>query len=165
MGEAFALGDRVAILRDGRVAQVAPPDDLWARPADDWVARFLGMRNVAVDGTTATVTRPEAVRLVPGDGAVVVATERDGPVVRVQFVVPTEEAEAALAAAPAGTSASGATSPVMPGATFVSLIASGVSNLPAAAASVSSRSGSESQRARARRLAAVCTSFSGPSSG
>ena len=50
VGEAFALGDRVAILRDGRVAQVAPPDELWARPADDWVARFLGMRNVAVDG-------------------------------------------------------------------------------------------------------------------
>ncbi len=84
VGEAFALGDRVAILRDGRVAQVAPPDELWARPADDWVARFLGMRNVAVDGATATVTRPEAVRLVPGDGAAVVATERDGPVVRVR---------------------------------------------------------------------------------
>ena len=32
VGEAFALGDRVAILRDGRVAQVAPPDELWARP-------------------------------------------------------------------------------------------------------------------------------------
>ena len=42
------------------------------------------MRNVAVDGATATVTRPEAVRLVPGDGAVVVATERDGPVVRLR---------------------------------------------------------------------------------
>ena len=84
VGEAFALGDRVAILRDGRVAQVAPPDELWARPADEWVARFLGMRNVAVEGATATVTRPEAVRLVPGDGAVVVATERDGPVVRVR---------------------------------------------------------------------------------
>ena len=67
VGEAFALGDRVAILRDGRVAQVAPPDELWAQPADDWVARFLGMRNVAVDGASATVTRPEAVRLVPGD--------------------------------------------------------------------------------------------------
>ena len=84
VGEAFALGDRVAILRDGRVAQVAAPDELWARPADDWVARFLGMRNVAVDGATATVTRPEAVRFVPGDGAVVVAAERDGPVVRVR---------------------------------------------------------------------------------
>ncbi|HET7367876.1 MAG TPA: ABC transporter ATP-binding protein [Gaiella sp.] len=82
VGEAFALGDRVAILRAGRVAQVARPDELWARPADDWVARFLGMRNVARDGDRATVTRPEAVRLVPGSGATVLAADRDGPLVR-----------------------------------------------------------------------------------
>ncbi len=81
VGEAFALGDRVAILREGRLAQVATPEALWARPADDWVARFLGLRNVVRDGDRATVTRPEAVRLVPGDDAVVVAAERDGPVV------------------------------------------------------------------------------------
>ncbi len=43
VGEAFALGDRVAVLRAGRLAQVAPPHELWARPADDWVARFLGL--------------------------------------------------------------------------------------------------------------------------
>ena len=82
VGEAFALGDRVAILRAGRFAQVAAPDELWARPADDWVARFLGLRNVVVHGERATVTRPEAVRLGPGDEATVVSVQRDGPVVR-----------------------------------------------------------------------------------
>ncbi len=82
VGEAFALGDRVAILRAGRLAQVAPPDELWARPADDWVARFLGLRNVVVHGERATVTRPEAVHLRPGDEATVVSVQRDGPVVR-----------------------------------------------------------------------------------
>ena len=81
VGEAFAIGDRVAVLREGRVAQVATPDELWAQPADDWVARFLGMRNVVADGDRATVTRPEAVRVVPGDDAVVVGAERDGAVV------------------------------------------------------------------------------------
>ena len=65
VGEAFELGDRVAVLRDGRVAQVATPDELWARPADDWVARFLGMTNVVPDGDRATVVRPEAVRVRP----------------------------------------------------------------------------------------------------
>lgn len=50
-----------------------------------------------------------------------------GPLVRMQFVVPSEETEAALSAAPPGTSASAATSPVMPGATFVSVIVEGVS--------------------------------------
>ena len=84
VGEAFAIGDRVAVLRQGRTAQVASPEELWARPADDWVARFLGMANVEDEGDRATVTRPEAVRIVRGDGAVVVAAERDGPVVRVR---------------------------------------------------------------------------------
>ena len=84
VGEAFALGDRVAILRGGRVAQVAAPDELWARPADDWVARFLGMRNVERDGDRATVTRPDSVTVGPGVGATVVAADRDGPVVRLR---------------------------------------------------------------------------------
>ena len=79
VGEAFALGDRVAILRAGRLAQVATPEELWSRPADDWVARFLGMRNVVRDGDHAT----EAVHLVPGDDAEVVGAERDGAVVTV----------------------------------------------------------------------------------
>ena len=84
VGEAFELGDRVAVLREGRVAQVATPDELWARPADDWVARFLGMTNVVRDGDRATVVRPEAVRVRPGDGAVVTAADRDGAVVRLR---------------------------------------------------------------------------------
>jgi thiamine transport system ATP-binding protein len=84
VGEAFALGDRVAILRGGRLAQVATPDELWASPADDWVARFLGMPNVEVDGDRARVTRPEAVRVGAGSGAEVVSADRDGAVVRLR---------------------------------------------------------------------------------
>ena len=42
------------------------------------------MRNVTRDGDRATVTRPEAVHLVCGDDAEVVAVERDGPVVTVR---------------------------------------------------------------------------------
>ena len=84
VGEAFALGDRVAILRCGRLAQVATPDELWARPADDWVARFLGMRNVARNGDRARITRPEAVRVRPGEGATLLAANRDGPIVRLR---------------------------------------------------------------------------------
>ena len=84
VGEAFALGDRVAILRHGRLAQVATPEELWSRPADDWVARFLGLRNVVRDGDRATVTRPEAVRVEAGEGAVVISADRDGPVVHLR---------------------------------------------------------------------------------
>ena len=84
VGEAFALGDRVAVLREGRLAQVATPEGLWTSPADDWVARFLGLRNVSPHGDAATVTRPEAVRVRPGQGAVVLSVDRDGPLVRLR---------------------------------------------------------------------------------
>jgi thiamine transport system ATP-binding protein len=85
VGEAFELGDRVAVLREGRIAQVAAPDELWAGPADDWVARFLGMANVTSNGAgRATVIRPDAVRVLPGRGATVAAADRDGAVVRLR---------------------------------------------------------------------------------
>lgn len=51
----------------------------------------------------------------------------DADVVRVQFVVPGEEVDRAVAAAPAGTVGSAATSPAMPGAAFVSITSAGVS--------------------------------------
>ncbi|MEV7403302.1 ABC transporter ATP-binding protein [Streptomyces sp. NPDC091267] len=51
-GEAFALADRVVVMRDGRIAQVGTPLDVWQRPASAFVARFLGFDNVV----EATVT-------------------------------------------------------------------------------------------------------------
>jgi thiamine transport system ATP-binding protein len=81
VAEAFALGHRVAVLQGGRVVRAAAPEELWRDPGTEWVARFLGMRNVVeLDGRTV-VARPEAVRLVPGGEAEIVAAERRGPVV------------------------------------------------------------------------------------
>ena len=40
--EAAFLGDRVALLHDGRLAQLGTMEELAAHPADPWVARFLG---------------------------------------------------------------------------------------------------------------------------
>ncbi|MBP5908548.1 ABC transporter ATP-binding protein [Streptomyces sp. LBUM 1478] len=51
-GEAFALADRVVVMRDGRIAQSGTPLDVWQRPVDEFVARFLGFDNVV----EATVT-------------------------------------------------------------------------------------------------------------
>lgn len=81
--EAFAIGDRVAVVRNGRVVQTGTPDTLWAHPADEDVARFLGLANVRA----GTVIRPEAVSVAglvdgePGDG-VVESVVRQGPTVR-----------------------------------------------------------------------------------
>lgn len=44
LDEALRLGDRVAMLRDGRLAQVGTPDEVLLAPADDQVAAFV--RNV-----------------------------------------------------------------------------------------------------------------------
>ncbi|MGW3656835.1 ABC transporter ATP-binding protein [Streptomyces sp. NPDC005151] len=49
-GEAFALADRVVVMRDGRIAQAGTPLEVWQRPASAFVARFLGFDNV-VDAT------------------------------------------------------------------------------------------------------------------
>jgi multiple sugar transport system ATP-binding protein len=40
--EAMTLGHRVAVMRDGRVEQVAPPLDLYGEPANAFVAGFIG---------------------------------------------------------------------------------------------------------------------------
>ena len=39
--EAFQLGDTVAIMRDGKVVQVATPEEMSAHPADDYVRAFI----------------------------------------------------------------------------------------------------------------------------
>ncbi len=40
--EAMTLGQRVAVLRDGRIQQVATPQELYARPTNVFVAAFIG---------------------------------------------------------------------------------------------------------------------------
>ncbi|MBM9503941.1 ABC transporter ATP-binding protein [Actinacidiphila acididurans] len=55
--EAFALADRVVVMREGRIAQSGPPLDVWQRPASEFVARFLGFDNI----TEATVAAGHAV--------------------------------------------------------------------------------------------------------
>jgi len=39
--EALRLGDRIAIMRDGRVVQLGTPEELVGSPADDYVANFV----------------------------------------------------------------------------------------------------------------------------
>jgi|YNPNPStandDraft_1061719.scaffolds.fasta_scaffold04556_5 ABC-type Fe3+/spermidine/putrescine transport system ATPase subunit len=90
--EAFALADRVAILGGGQIHQIGPVEEVFTRPVNPFVARFVGVENlfpgtafreagqtwVQWDGpalrTTADRTgpvwvciRPEAIRLGPAD--------------------------------------------------------------------------------------------------
>jgi putative spermidine/putrescine transport system ATP-binding protein len=60
--EALAIADRMAIMHDGVVQQVGPPDTLYERPANLFVADFLGKMNVFKG-------RPEADGVFRTDGA------------------------------------------------------------------------------------------------
>jgi multiple sugar transport system ATP-binding protein len=40
--EALALADRIAVLRDGALQQIGTPDEIYARPANTFVAGFFG---------------------------------------------------------------------------------------------------------------------------
>jgi multiple sugar transport system ATP-binding protein len=40
--EAMTLSDRMVVMRDGRIAQQGPPQEVYARPADTFVASFVG---------------------------------------------------------------------------------------------------------------------------
>jgi putative spermidine/putrescine transport system ATP-binding protein len=59
--EALSLADRIVVIEEGRVQQIATPQDVYAQPANLGVARFMGYRNVLVlpveseDGDRVTV--------------------------------------------------------------------------------------------------------------
>lgn len=41
INEAFKLGDTIAIMRDGKIIQIATPEEMSANPADDYVRQFI----------------------------------------------------------------------------------------------------------------------------
>jgi ABC-type sugar transport system ATPase subunit len=46
--EALALGDRIAVLREGQLVQIGTPEEIWRRPADTFVARSLGQPEINI---------------------------------------------------------------------------------------------------------------------
>jgi spermidine/putrescine ABC transporter ATP-binding subunit len=44
--EAMALSDRIALLRNGELAQIASPPEIYSRPATSYVAQFIGQTNL-----------------------------------------------------------------------------------------------------------------------
>jgi ABC-type Fe3+/spermidine/putrescine transport system ATPase subunit len=81
--EAMALSDRIALLRDGALEQVASPREIYARPATAYTAQFIGQTNLlraevrsgrarcgslefpatCPDGPAVFSLRPEAIRI------------------------------------------------------------------------------------------------------
>jgi spermidine/putrescine transport system ATP-binding protein len=83
------MSDRIAVLVDGRVEQVGPPQEVYALPATTYVAGFLGAANIfdaellSVDDGAATCSALDAKiaariedDIAPGAAAVVIRPER-----------------------------------------------------------------------------------------
>jgi spermidine/putrescine ABC transporter ATP-binding subunit len=67
--EALTMSDRIAVMNEGRIAQIGTPEDLYDRPCDQFVAAFIGESNFL----------PCVVRGLE-DGAIV--ADRDGTILR-----------------------------------------------------------------------------------
>jgi len=76
-GEAIALGQRLALMRDGTLEQIGSLRDLYERPVNEFVARFIGSPAMALvpadalgfgecGGALRIGVRPDAVHLVAG---------------------------------------------------------------------------------------------------
>lgn len=65
--EAFALADRLVVMHAGRIEQIGTPTEVWQRPANPFVARFLGWNVTRAFSDGLAAVRPEAVGVVePG---------------------------------------------------------------------------------------------------
>jgi ABC-type Fe3+/spermidine/putrescine transport system ATPase subunit len=87
--EAMALSDRIALLRNGALEQIAAPREIYAHPATAYTAQFIGQTNLlrgnvrngtancgalswhtsAADGAALYSLRPEAIQLTAGSSS------------------------------------------------------------------------------------------------
>jgi putative spermidine/putrescine transport system ATP-binding protein len=71
------MADRVAVFNEGKIVQVGAPEDVYERPANRFVAEFVGGSNVLTAAEAAAFggpeqlssLRPEAIALVASDAA------------------------------------------------------------------------------------------------
>jgi len=69
--EAMALADRIAVIRDGQLAQIGTPDDIFQRPATPELAHFVGAHNV-LSGTIAQA--PDGTAIMEAEGLQLIVT-------------------------------------------------------------------------------------------
>ena len=73
--EALALADRLVVLRDGLVQQVGSPEEVYAHPANRYVAGFMGYRNLLPVTVSAS---DDGTVSVAGEGFALTGVNRDG---------------------------------------------------------------------------------------
>ncbi|MFG3172756.1 glycine betaine/L-proline ABC transporter ATP-binding protein [Streptomyces sp. NPDC048200] len=75
LSEALRLGDRIALMRDGRIVQLGTPEEIVGSPADDYVREFvrdvpreqvMTVRTAMRPGDCGAADHPGALALAPG---------------------------------------------------------------------------------------------------
>ncbi len=100
--EAMALADLMVVMEDGEIRQFGPPRDVFARPANAFIARFIGGHNVLPSEHGLIAVRADRCRLdvMPGAGPSVsgrvAAVEYQGAMVRVALATDGGEEASAL---------------------------------------------------------------------
>jgi spermidine/putrescine transport system ATP-binding protein len=71
--EAMTMSDRLAVMRHGRIEQIGGPEDVYERPATEFVAGFLGASNL-IPGEVQAQRNGEATLMLAGGSAITVPT-------------------------------------------------------------------------------------------
>ncbi|TIQ83003.1 MAG: ABC transporter ATP-binding protein, partial [Mesorhizobium sp.] len=81
--EALTMSDRIGILRDGRLVQEGPPEEIYDSPKSEFAATFLGDANIFRGETTGTGIRlPDGTAIAAGAGATLAAGAKASCAVR-----------------------------------------------------------------------------------
>jgi len=78
--EALSFGDRIAVMRDGKVQQVGTPEEVYFHPSTAFVASFLGRTNLlrgVADGRTARTTIGAVPLTGAAEGRVIISLRPD----------------------------------------------------------------------------------------
>lgn len=68
LDEALKIGDRIAIMKDGKIVQIGTPEDILKNPADDYVSEFTHNVNRARVITAASIMKKTVQLIVPKEG-------------------------------------------------------------------------------------------------
>ena len=127
-GEALSMADRVAVFAEGRIVQVGAPEDVYERPANRFVAEFVGGSNVLAAAEAAAFGGPERLCSLRPEAIALVASASPGAVpvtiVDVQYHGASRRTVVALASGRrlAVVAPSGAGPALAPGATAAILV-------------------------------------------
>jgi ABC-type Fe3+/spermidine/putrescine transport system ATPase subunit len=90
--EAFAVADRVVLMRDGRVVQVGTPQEVYQRPVSAWTAQFLGLTNLLDAKIVENGVETAIGRLGIGDSEGLEPAHCQSPVSKLQLLIRPEAA-------------------------------------------------------------------------